>query len=113
MNREAEIPMRQSGADCFVVLMKRRNGRGGKGAARAAFHNALLSIRLEVSASTNCSEFISQLSVRQRLRIEAACVDMWEPFKTSIQEIDSGFDAVLEFRCFISGSFTLVSLIRT
>jgi transposase len=30
--------------------------------------------------------FRSQLSVRQRLRIEAACVDMWEPFKTSIQE---------------------------
>ena len=30
--------------------------------------------------------FRSQLSVRQRLRIAAACVDMWEPFKTSIQE---------------------------
>ena len=30
--------------------------------------------------------FGSQLSVRQRLRIEAACVDMWEPFKISIQE---------------------------
>jgi hypothetical protein len=27
-----KVPMRQSGADCFVVLMKRRNGRGGKGA---------------------------------------------------------------------------------
>jgi len=35
MNREAEIPMRQSGADCFVVLMKRRNGRGGKGAGHS------------------------------------------------------------------------------
>jgi transposase len=30
--------------------------------------------------------FWSQLSARQRRRIESACVDMWEPFKTSIQE---------------------------
>ena len=26
------VRMRQLGADCFVILMKRRNGRGGKGA---------------------------------------------------------------------------------
>ena len=30
--------------------------------------------------------FGTQLSARQRRRIEAACVDMWEPFKASIQE---------------------------
>ena len=30
--------------------------------------------------------FRTQLSRRQRQRIEAACVDMWEPFKASIQE---------------------------
>ena len=30
--------------------------------------------------------FRTQLSRRQRQRIEAACVDMWEPYKTSIQE---------------------------
>jgi transposase len=30
--------------------------------------------------------FRTQLSRRQRHRIEAACVDMWEPFKISIQE---------------------------
>jgi transposase len=30
--------------------------------------------------------FRTQLSGRQRQRIEAACVDMWEPYKTSIQE---------------------------
>jgi len=30
--------------------------------------------------------FRSQLSAGQRRRIESACVDMWEPFKTSIQE---------------------------
>jgi transposase len=29
--------------------------------------------------------FRSQLSVRQRRNIEAACVDMWEPFKLSIE----------------------------
>jgi hypothetical protein len=27
-----KVPTRQPGADCSVVLMKRRNGRGGKGA---------------------------------------------------------------------------------
>jgi transposase len=30
--------------------------------------------------------FRTQLSRRQRQRIEAACVDMWEPYKTSIEE---------------------------
>jgi transposase len=30
--------------------------------------------------------FRSQLSSRQRKRIEAACVDMWEPFRLSIEE---------------------------
>jgi transposase len=30
--------------------------------------------------------FRSQLSARQRRRIEAACVDMWEPFTASIEE---------------------------
>lgn len=30
--------------------------------------------------------FGSQLTARQRQRIEAACVDMWEPFKSSIQQ---------------------------
>lgn len=30
--------------------------------------------------------FRSQLSARQRQRIEAACVDMWEPFTASIEE---------------------------
>ena len=30
--------------------------------------------------------FRNQLTARQRNRIEAACVDMWEPFKTSIRE---------------------------
>ena len=30
--------------------------------------------------------FRTQLSRRQRQRIEAACVDMWEPYKASIQE---------------------------
>jgi transposase len=30
--------------------------------------------------------FRTQLSARQRQRIEAACVDMWQPFKASIQE---------------------------
>src|SRR6201999_3800733 len=30
--------------------------------------------------------FRSQLSNRQRKRIEAACVDMWEPFRLSIEE---------------------------
>ena len=30
--------------------------------------------------------FRTQLRRRQRQRIEAACVDMWEPFKASIQE---------------------------
>jgi transposase len=30
--------------------------------------------------------FRSQLSARQRLRIGAACVDMWEPFTASIEE---------------------------
>jgi transposase len=30
--------------------------------------------------------FRSQLSVQQRRRIEAACVDMWEPFTASIEE---------------------------
>jgi transposase len=30
--------------------------------------------------------FRSQLSARQRRRIESACVNMWEPFKLSIQE---------------------------
>ncbi len=30
--------------------------------------------------------FRTQLSRRQRQRIEAVCVDMWEPYKTSIQE---------------------------
>jgi len=30
--------------------------------------------------------FRTQLNRRQRQRIEAACVDMWEPFKASIQE---------------------------
>jgi len=30
--------------------------------------------------------FRSELSSRQRQRIEAACVDMWEPFKASIQQ---------------------------
>ena len=30
--------------------------------------------------------FRTQLSRRQRQRIEAACVDMWEPYKTSIKE---------------------------
>jgi transposase len=30
--------------------------------------------------------FLSQLSVRQRRNIEAACVDMWEPFRLSIEE---------------------------
>jgi len=30
--------------------------------------------------------FRSQLTARQRQRIEAACVDMWEPFKSSIQQ---------------------------
>jgi len=30
--------------------------------------------------------FRSQLSVRQRRNIDAACVDMWEPFKWSIEE---------------------------
>lgn len=29
--------------------------------------------------------FQTQLSARQRQRIEAACVDMWEPYKTSIE----------------------------
>ena len=31
-NREAEIPMRRRGADCFVVASKRGNARGAKGA---------------------------------------------------------------------------------
>src|SRR5436189_3514184 len=31
-NREAEIPMRRLGADCFVVALKRGNARGAKGA---------------------------------------------------------------------------------
>ena len=31
-NREAEIPMRRPGADCSVVVMKRGNARGAKGA---------------------------------------------------------------------------------
>jgi hypothetical protein len=30
--REAEIPMRRRGADCFVVAKKRGNARGAKGA---------------------------------------------------------------------------------
>ena len=30
--------------------------------------------------------FGTQLTARQRQRIEAACVDMWEPFKSSIQQ---------------------------
>lgn len=30
--------------------------------------------------------FGSQLTVRQRKRIEAACVDMWEPFRLSIEQ---------------------------
>jgi transposase len=30
--------------------------------------------------------FRTELTSRQRLRIEAACVDMWEPFRTSIQQ---------------------------
>jgi len=30
--------------------------------------------------------FRSQLTARQRLRIEAACVDMWEPFKSSVEQ---------------------------
>ena len=30
--------------------------------------------------------FRMELNARQRGRIEAACVDMWEPFKSSIQE---------------------------
>ena len=31
-NCEAEIPMHRLGADCFVVVMKRGNARGAKGA---------------------------------------------------------------------------------
>jgi hypothetical protein len=31
-NCEAEIPMRRLGTDCFVVVMKRGNARGAKGA---------------------------------------------------------------------------------
>jgi transposase len=30
--------------------------------------------------------FTSQLSSRQRMRITAACVDMWEPFRLSIEQ---------------------------
>src|ERR1019366_5221388 len=30
--------------------------------------------------------FQTQFSARQRQRIEAACVDMWEPYKTSIEQ---------------------------
>jgi hypothetical protein len=31
-NREAEVPMRRLGADCSIVVMKRGNARGAKGA---------------------------------------------------------------------------------
>jgi hypothetical protein len=31
-NREAEVPMRWLGADCFEVAVKRGNARGAKGA---------------------------------------------------------------------------------
>jgi transposase len=41
---------------------------------------------LERKKDTLDEFFRTQLSSRQRQRIEAACVDMWEPFKTSIQE---------------------------
>src|SRR5436305_11899294 len=35
----------------------------------------------------NCYEFFrTQLRSGQRKRIEAACVDMWEPFRLSMQE---------------------------
>ena len=40
---------------------------------------------LERKKDTLDEFFRTQLSTRQRQRIEAACVDMWEPFKTSIQ----------------------------
>src|SRR5580658_7312711 len=32
------------------------------------------------------SSFRTQLSAGQRMRITAACVDMWEPFRLSIQQ---------------------------
>jgi transposase len=41
---------------------------------------------LERKKETLDEFFRGQLSARQRRRIEPACVDMWEPFKTSIQE---------------------------
>jgi transposase len=41
---------------------------------------------LERKKDTLDEFFRTQLSTRQRQRIEAACVDMWEPFKISIQE---------------------------
>jgi len=40
--------------------------------------------------------FRSQLSLRQRNRIEAACVDMWEPFRLSIEEWAPGSKIVYD-----------------
>ena len=40
--------------------------------------------------------FRSQLSPRQRNRIEAACVDMWEPFRLSIEEWAPGSKIVYD-----------------
>ena len=41
---------------------------------------------LERKKETLDEFFRTELSARQRQRIEAACVDMWEPFTTSIEE---------------------------
>src|SRR5580693_8636485 len=41
---------------------------------------------LERKKETLDEFFRTELSTRQRQRIEAACVDMWEPFTTSIEE---------------------------
>jgi hypothetical protein len=76
---------RRSGTSAFAAV-----GRGKKGKFLTAVCNLETAEPLwfgkERKRQTLDKFFRTQLRIGQRQRIEAACVDMWEPFRLSIEE---------------------------